>query len=257
MKVIVPAAGKGQRFKDAGYKEHKPLIPVTEDKRIIDIVLQGLLNLFNPDDIIVIIRQDDDELQKYLLLNYPLTHRVKIQPHAGAADAVRIAIHKLSDSLDNPAEFNDLFIINSDQYLSIGEIRGFVGAMLLTAIETGTQVFNSPSPEDKWSFVSIQEPDDIDVVFIATEVAEKIKISNWANTGFYYFASSSLFLERFAKSKPMANGEHYIAPLLKMETNDYCVVSPLVLHGLCEQVTFHGLGTPEDLEGFKLLKERI
>ena len=29
MKIIIPASGTGERFKAAGYKETKPLIPVT------------------------------------------------------------------------------------------------------------------------------------------------------------------------------------------------------------------------------------
>ena len=50
MKIIIPASGTGERFKAAGYKETKPLIPVTSDKRILDYVIDSSSQLPNAGD---------------------------------------------------------------------------------------------------------------------------------------------------------------------------------------------------------------
>ncbi len=247
MKVIVPAAGRGQRFKDAGYKEHKPLIPVTDEMNIIDYVLKPLLAVFNPDDIYVVVRDDDFELYKYLLQNYPLTHRIKVGPHAGAAEAVKVALYKMGPELTKPVECDDLFIINSDQFIQLSDIKRFVGHCLLANVKTATQVFYSPGTDDKWSFVApVAGFETSNYFFPVHKVAEKKRISNWANTGFYYFMRSQYFLDSLAYQSPAPNGEYYVAPVLLYPEDP----TPDCLAVMCNE-DFYGLGTPEDLEEFK------
>ena len=46
MNILIPMTGFGTRFKNAGYKEYKPFIPVTKDKCVLDFVLDS----FNKND---------------------------------------------------------------------------------------------------------------------------------------------------------------------------------------------------------------
>ena len=65
-------------------------------------------------------------------------------------------------------------------------------------------------PGDRWSFV---KTDDKGIV---TEVAEKIRISDYASTGIYYFSNGKLFVseaEQMIINKEKTKGKHYIIPL--------------------------------------------
>lgn len=81
MKVIVPMAGTGDRFVNAGYTDPKPLIRLYDGRRIIEHVL----DMFEPDDQFVFIcnekHLDTTPMQEILLTLSPSAAIVSIPCH--------------------------------------------------------------------------------------------------------------------------------------------------------------------------------
>lgn len=91
---------------------------------------------------------------------------------------------------------------------------------------------------DRWSFV---KTDDNGTV---TEVAEKIRISDYASTGIYYFSNVKLFVseaEQMTINKEKTKGECYIIPLYQK----YIKKGLKVLISIAEHMI--DMGTPESL----------
>jgi len=97
---------------------------------------------------------------------------------------------------------------------------------------------------DKWSFVKIDE------FGLATEVREKIRISDNASIGLYWFSSAALYVEAYQKyysrTGNEVKGERYIAPLYNQLINDGLMVKISKI----PSKSVHVLGTPEELNQF-------
>ena len=64
--VIIPMAGEGRRFKEAGFKKPKPLIKVF-NKTLIEIAIETL-DIKNPYSLFEIVLLDDELLDKYRII---------------------------------------------------------------------------------------------------------------------------------------------------------------------------------------------
>jgi dTDP-glucose pyrophosphorylase len=95
---------------------------------------------------------------------------------------------------------------------------------------------------DKWSFARLDGEDRV------LETAEKRRISEWANTGLYYFRRGRDFVrhaEAMIEAGERTNNEFYVAPVY----NRLIAAGGDVRANKVEQVW--ALGTPEDLAHFE------
>jgi len=232
--IVVPMAGRGSRFADAGYRDPKPLIPVNGTP-MIKLVIDNL-RPSRPHRFVFICQREHVKaygLEAKLAAWAPGCEIVQLDGVTeGAACSVLTAQAFLDDS--------PLMIANSDQYLDMS-IDDYLDAMEGLDGLIMTMTANDP----KWSFVAV------DGAGHATELAEKVPISDEATVGVYNFARGADFAraarEMIARDLRV-NGEFYVAPVYNM------LIEKGAKFGIynigAEADGMYGLGVPADLELF-------
>jgi HAD superfamily hydrolase (TIGR01509 family) len=249
--VVVPMAGLGSRFKQAGYTVPKPFIPVF-DKPMIQWVIDNMK--VRPEvygDLVVdapwslkfhfIVQQahlnayNFDELCRSCGIDYTITPILEVTE--GAACSVLLAKEHINN--DEP-----LVTVNSDQFLEWNQ-NEFYRALCNDGYDGCISVFEQNNPADvKWSYSKVNE------LGFVTEVAEKKYISNWATTGIYGWARGSDYVryaEQMISKDIRVNNEFYVCPVY----NEAISAGGVIRNLACKKIW--GLGVPEDLE--KFLKE--
>lgn len=235
--VVIPMAGAGSRFANAGYKDPKPLIDIA-GRRMIDIVISNLRPLRDHRFIFI--------CQASHLGEYGLADKLRSWSPGcevialdglteGAACTVLMAREWIND--DSP-----LMIANSDQYVDI-DINRYLSFMDDASLDGLIMTMWADDP--KWSFV------DLDSSNRARRVVEKEVISNEATVGIYNFARGSDFVraaDAMIARNLRVNNEFYVAPVYNqlIEEGRHIGVFNVgaVMNGM------YGLGTPEDLVQF-------
>ncbi len=233
MNILIPMAGAGSRFQQAGYTFPKPLIDVN-GKPMIQIVVENL----NIDaNFIFVVQKEHREkynLDAVLNLIAPNCNIVEVDGITeGAACTSLLAKHLIDNQ-------NPLMIANSDQFVEWNS-NECMYSFSSDGVDAGIVTFKATHP--KWSFVKVN-----DIGFI-TEVAEKNPISDNATVGFYYWKYGSDFVkyaEQMIQKNIRVNSEFYIAPIFNEAIHDGKKIKNFEL----KDNSMFGLGTPEDLESF-------
>jgi len=229
MNVLIPMAGAGSRFAQAGYTFPKPLIDV-EGKPMIQVVVDNL----NIDATFIYVVQKSHREQYNLdtLLNL-ITPNCKIVEVDGLTEGAACTTLLAKEFIDSDAP---LLMANSDQFLE-WDSNEFMYKMIEQKVDGGILSFYSTHP--KWSFAKVDEYGYV------TEVQEKNPISDIATVGVYYWAKGSDYVkyaEQMIKKNIRTNNEFYVCPVYNEAIAD------------CKKIkTFNidkmwGLGTPEDLK---------
>lgn len=234
MKIIIPIAGRGSRFKELGYKLPKPLIEI-KGKPMVKWAAD-CMDFINFEDLIFICLEDhiknhqlDQKLKELFSDKITIISTEKVPD--GAACSVLLA----KDLIDNDEE---LIICNADQFFESNieqkikdrpkEITGII------------PYFKATHP--KWSYLKINNEGFV------TETAEKIPISTHATVGLYYFSKGKDFVWAAAEmiKKDMRRfNEFFICPVYNelIKRGDKILAVPVE--------KMWGLGTPEDIEYFE------
>jgi dTDP-glucose pyrophosphorylase len=236
--IIIPCAGNGQRFLEAGYELPKPMIDVL-GKPMIQRVIENL----DVDGKYHFIVQKEHQ-KKYGIsdLLKSLKKDCNIieveQKTDGAACSVLLAEKYLNAD-------SELIITNCDQIFEWDknkflELSKFYDGMLLCHEDKNT----------KWSYCIGDIENDVMNVNSIVEKPKEIPNHSYANVGFYYWKKSSRFCQdakNMIASNERVNGEFYIAPVYnKLISSD----SKNVAATLCKKMW--GIGTPEDLKKYEL-----
>lgn len=228
--ILIPMAGSGSRFFNAGYKDPKPLIDVN-GKPMIQRVVE---NIQIPGNYIFIVQAEHYERYRLKVLLTRLVPGCKIiQVHGVTDGAARTALLAKQD-IDNQ---RPLIIANSDQLLN-WDSSEFLSQLLEVGADGNMALFLAN--EEKWSYAKIKNNRIV-------EVAEKVVISNNASTGIYGWAKGSDYVkyaEQMIKKNIRVNNEFYICPVYNESIQDNKRILPMFVDAM------HGLGTPEDLEKF-------
>ena len=231
MNVLIPMAGAGSRFEDAGYTFPKPLIEVGT-KPMIQVAVDNL----NIDaHHVFIVRKEHYEnynLETVLNLIKPNCTIIQIDILTeGAACTTLLA----SKYIDNDAP---LVIANSDQFVEWNS-NEVLYAFSTEGVDGGILTFQSTHP--KWSYARLNNKGWV------SKVAEKQPISTNATVGIYYYAKGSDYVRcanSMIKKNIRTNNEFYVCP----------VYNELIANGGKVRIKnierMWGLGTPEDLNNF-------
>lgn len=232
MQIIVPAAGRGQRFADAGYSGAKPLIKVLE-KPIIKWSTDGLRGIEDPKFIFLVLEEHirHHRIDEWLKDRYGGCTVVPVnQTTEGAACTVLLAKEEL-----NPDE--ELMIVNCDNmfYVDMRRVKEQLGEG-----DKGV-IFYFASNSPALSYVEADEDGH------AKRIAEKEVISDKATVGCYYFSKARYFIESaeyMIRNDIRVRGEFYVAPTFNIliEQGASVRVFPVEFH--------FNLGTPEWIEKF-------
>lgn len=231
LNILIPMAGAGSRFQQAGYTFPKPLIEVN-NQPMIELVVKNI-NI-NANYIFIVQKEHRTKYNLDTLLNLIVPKCTIIDIDyitEGAACTALLAKEFINNS-------NPLFFANSDQYVE-WDSNEFMYKMNETQVDGGIVTFHSTHP--KWSFIKT------DVNGFVTEVAEKKPISSDATVGFYYWKHGSDFVkyaEKMITENKKINNEFYICPVY----NEAILDNKKIITYKSKQMW--GIGTPEDLNIF-------
>jgi len=231
LNVLIPMAGAGSRFAQAGYTFPKPLIEVN-GKPMIQVVVENL-NI-EANYIFLVQREHYEKYNLKYLLNLIAPNCTIVQVDGiteGAACTTLLA----KEFINNDAP---LIMANSDQYVEWNS-NECLYAFKADSIDGGILTFKATHP--KWSYAKL---DDNGFV---SEVAEKKVISDQATVGVYYWNKGSDYVkyaEQMIDKNIRTNNEFYVAPVFNEAIEDGKKIRVKQVTGMW------GIGTPEDLNYF-------
>lgn len=239
LNIVVPMAGRGSRFAQAGFLKPKPLILLGGIPMI-----QWVINNVRPRHphrfIFVCLHEHlvaNPEVPETLRRLCPGCIIVEVkQVTEGAACTVLLAREHIDN--DDP-----LMIANSDQYVEL-PIGDYLSAMDDPTVSGLIMTFWADHP--KWSYCAMRADRTV------AEVVEKKVISNEATVGIYNFRRGRDFVaaaEEMIRRNLRVNNEFYVAPTynLLIARGDKIVVRETGR----EYAGMYGLGTPDDYEFFQ------
>lgn len=231
MNVLIPMAGAGSRFAQAGYTFPKPLIEVN-GKPMIQVVVNNL----NVDSHFIFIVQKEHyekyNLQSVLSLIAPGCDIVQVDGLTEGAACTTLLAKELINN-DEP-----LLMANSDQFVEWNS-NECLYAFTADDIAGGIVTFKATHP--KWSYAKLGEDGFV------SEVAEKNPISDNATVGIYFWKHGRDFVhyaERMIEKNIRTNGEFYVCPVFNEAIQDGKKIR------VKEIEKMWGIGTPEDLNYF-------
>lgn len=231
MNVLIPMAGLGSRFAQAGYTFPKPLIEVNS-KPMIQVVVENL-NI-EAHYIFIVQKEHYEKYQLKFMLNMiaPGCHIIQVEGVTEGAACTTLLAQSIIDN-DDP-----LLIANSDQFIEWNS-NECLYAFTADGIDAGILTFKSVHP--KWSYARLD-----DRGFVA-EVAEKRPISDLATVGVYYWKRGSDYVkyaQQMIRKNIRTNNEFYVCPVFNEAIADGAQVRVKSIEKMW------GLGTPEDLKTF-------
>jgi dTDP-glucose pyrophosphorylase len=228
LNILIPMAGAGSRFEQAGYTFPKPLIEVN-GKPMIQVVVENLNIDANYIYVVQKSHRKKYNLDTMLNLITPGCKIVEVDVLTEGAACTALLAKDYINS-DSP-----LFFANSDQFVE-WDSNEFMYKMQESNCDGGIVTFKATHP--KWSFAKV---DDNGFV---TEVAEKNPISDNATVGYYYWKHGSDFVkyaEQMIGRNIRVNNEFYVCPVFNQAIEDCKKIR------IFESSKMWGLGTPEDL----------
>ena len=227
MNIIIPICGKGERFSKNGYTQPKPLIPIL-GKCMINYVLDNL-NISSDDKIFIIHNNNLLEQCKNVTL-------IKIDDTKGAAETL---YHGITIILNGLTVNRKCLILDCDTFYTEDIVDIFRNTL-------DNMVFYTKNEDPVNVIYSYIE---LSVESVITDIKEKEKISDNANTGAYAFNDINT-LHNYCK--------HVIRNNITFNNEPYtsCVISEMVKAGILfkgyelPQSRVFSLGTPKLLEEY-------
>ena len=231
LNVLIPMAGAGSRFSQAGYTFPKPLIEV-HGKPMIQVVVE---NLNIEANYIFIVQKDHYEKYNLKYLLNLIAPNCKIVQVEGLTEGAACTTLLAKEFIDNDAP---LVMANSDQFVEWNS-NECMYAFNADAIDGGILTFKATHP--KWSYAKIGEDGFV------SEVAEKKPISDNATVGVYFWKKGSDYVkyaEQMIAKNIRTNNEFYVCPVFNEAIGDGKKVRVKQIEKMW------GIGTPEDLNYF-------
>ena len=233
MNIVIPMAGRGSRFRDAGWTIPKPLIEVSGEP-LYAWALKGL-PLENARRIILIALDEiandaafrDDVHRRFG------GHDVEILSVGAVTEGQACTVLLAREFIDTG---DGLLIFNADTYQRSSGLPSLIEA---PSVDGVLSAFRAPG--NQWSFVKVDDSGRV------IETAEKRRISEWASTGMYYFRRGADYVaaaDAMISEGDRTRGEFYVAPLY----NRLIAAGAHIAMDVVDSV--HVLGTPQDVDEF-------
>jgi NDP-sugar pyrophosphorylase family protein len=238
--IVIPMAGRGSRFADAGYETPKPLLPV-HGVPMIEVVVANLRPSVSA-RFVFVCRREHLEAYGFEGRLREIAPNCAIVPIDAVTEGAACTVLLARPEID-PDDV--LVIANSDQWVDVS-----MDAHLAVMRDNGLDglIMTMKADHPKWSYVALDKRG------LVTRVVEKEVISDEATVGVYAFARARDFMrgaEAMIAADERVNNEFYVAP----------VYNRLIAEGAAIGVDnvgsvgngMYGLGIPEDLEAFLAL----
>lgn len=234
--VVIPMAGAGSRFSQAGYSKPKPFIDVAGKPMIVRV----LENLAYPDArYILIARKEHMDSEPALVKEIEKVYNATFIPidrlTEGTACTVLYARRYINSQVP-------LLIANSDQIIDV-DITEFIDDCQRRSLDGSILTFIDESCDPKWSFARINTNQ------LVVEVQEKKAISEFATVGIYFYTRGRDFVNAAIDmliERDRVNNEYYTCPTYNHAIKDGLMIGIYNIPALA----MHGIGTPEDLKAY-------
>ncbi|MCO4314527.1 glycosyltransferase family 2 protein [Pectobacterium versatile] len=237
LNIVLPMAGKGSRFADAGYTLPKPMIPV-HGVPMIKIVVDNLTPKVEHRFIFV---AQQSHIDQYNL--FP-----KLKSYAKNVEIIGIngiTEGQVCTALVAKKFFNNnepLMNANSDQYIDF-DINEYLDAMQSRNLDG--MIMTMKSQDKKWSYAKTNENG------LVIETAEKEVISSDATVGIFNFKKGSDLVrsaEQMIAENIRVNNEFYTCPAYNYLIKEGKKIG---IYPIGEEYNgMYGLGIPADLDLF-------
>jgi len=237
LNVLIPMAGAGSRFTNAGYTFPKPLIEV-RGKSMIQVVVDNIG--LDANYHFVVQKEHREKYNLDTMLNL-IAENCKVIEVDGVTEGAACTALLAKKFINNN---QPLFFANSDQWVDWDPVE-FMYKMQETKSDGGIVTFEANHP--KWSFAKTNNNG------IVTEVAEKKPISTNATVGYYYWKHGSDFVkyaEEMIIKNIRVNNEFYVCPVYNQAIEDGKIIR------ISRAKAMWGLGTPEDLDYYVKNKKK-
>lgn len=234
--IVIPMAGSGTPFKDAGYIFPKPLIDIS-GKTMIEIVINNLRPSSPHHFIFICQKEMSEKYDLYNILKNATNNKFTMVQINGKTEGAACTVLTAAQYINNNEE---LVIANGDQYID-ADINEFISQARKDSKDGVIMTFRSSHP--KWSYARIDQRGKV------LETAEKRVISENATVGIYYFKKGSDFVsgaQSMIHKNIRHNNEFYVCPVF----NELIISGKNIYTHNIESDKMQGLGTPEDLNLF-------
>lgn len=232
--IVIPMAGQGSRFANAGYEKPKPFIDVDGEPMIVRV----LENIAYPNArYILIARQEHMDKEKTLVKKIEKEFNAIFIPIDKLTEGTACTVLYARKYINNN---EPLLIANSDQIIDIN-IADFIDNCKDRNLDGSILTFIDHFKDPKWSFAKLNEHN------LVIEVQEKVVISEFATVGIYLFSKGRDFINSSIDmiiENDRVNDEFYTCPTYNYAIKDG---SKIGIYNI-EFKQMHGIGTPEDLD---------
>lgn len=237
LNIVIPMAGLGSRFANAGYKLPKPLIDV-DGEPMIKVVIDNLSP--NCEHRFIFVCQNEHIKQYDLITKLnSFTKNPIIIGIDGLTEGQICTVLKAKEYIDND---EPLMTANSDQWIDF-DINEYLEDMSRRQLDGLIMTMKANDP--KWSYAKS------DVNGYVIETAEKKVISEDATVGIFNFAHGCdlvMAAEQMIAENVRVNNEFYTCPCYNYLIKEGKRIGTYSIGK--EYDGMYGLGIPHDLEWF-------
>ncbi len=232
MNLVVAMAGRGSRFAGTDYKVPKPLIPIA-GKPMLYWAIQSLWEISHSQVIVIALREHEIHNVSRIICDIARDAKIVLLPNVTEGQLCTVlAARKFIDNDE------DLLVASSDTYI----VSSLASDIKNRSPETRGIISVADMAGDRWSFARTDENGNV------VEVAEKVRISNHASTGLYYFSNGHEFVsvaDEMIANQEKTRGEYYVIPVYQKYIQYGWQVK------LSQASEMWDMGTPEALSNFK------
>jgi beta-phosphoglucomutase-like phosphatase (HAD superfamily)/dTDP-glucose pyrophosphorylase len=236
MNIIIPLGGKGERFTKEGYTLPKAMIPIHGKPMIANVI--DHLSIGPHDNLILIYNKtlDDYPFREEILRRYPCAILIRLDEQTkGAAETVYIGMTRL---FQQDRIHSKTLLLDCDTIYTENIVETFRQSK-------SSMVFYTEKTNEPPIYSYIQ----MDASRTILDIAEKQKISNFANTGAYGFVDIRELMpycKYVLDNNIVYNGEPYTS----------CVIHEMLGAGHrfvgepCDPRSVFSVGTPVELRAY-------
>ena len=237
LNIVLPMAGRGSRFADAGYSTPKPFIPI-HDIPMIKVVVDNLSPSCEHRFIFVCQQQHIDQYNLIPKLK-SYAKNVEIIGINGITEG-QVCTALLAKKFFNNDE--PLMNANADQYIDF-DINEYLE--IISSRNLDGMIMTMKSQDPKWSYAKTNSDGFV------IETAEKKVISDDATVGIFNFSKGKDLVraaEQMIQDNIRVNNEFYTCPCYNYLIKEGKKIG---IYGIGEEYNgMYGLGIPTDLEFF-------
>jgi UTP-glucose-1-phosphate uridylyltransferase len=247
MNIIIPCSGKGKRFLNAGISTPKLLLPICNDKLVLDY----LVKMFPTENNIIFITNEDNycDIKKIIDVRHDFCSIIK-----GSYDGKGpvSCILSYSEQLEQIIDKDDgVIICYCDFYQEYDYIQF---KKFVKGLDGCVASYTGYHPHFYWSnntYASSVLDKDNNIIKIKEKFCKGNMEDNFHSSGMYYFRNFEIIKKYFKKiidKKIEVNGEYYVSLVY-----NEMIADDLTVKSYNDITYFLQLGTPEDyLEYIKM-----